>query len=201
MSCRSIGALLFTIPAIGCASLPYLLTESRDTIVAVDVALEPEPAAAGTGKTSYIPLVRGFVRSSEVHSLSAAVANVMATSRLEELNLKATPLDASPSLRRLEERMVEALRQFALNPETAEDFIVTPDGGEMSGDVIRAVERFVPASSGMNYRPQALSGPSPVDAVRRPEPQPLVGAAIFQLGRQGTAERRLWTWTGEAGAR
>jgi len=79
MSCRSIGALLFTIPAIGCASLPYLLTESRDTIVAVDVALEPDPAAAGTGKTSYIPLVRGFVRSSDVRSLSAAVANVMVT--------------------------------------------------------------------------------------------------------------------------
>jgi hypothetical protein len=203
MSCRRISALLFAMSAIGCAQLPYHLTFSRDTIVAVDVGLEPDaaPTAAGAGKSSYIPLGRGFVRSSDVHHLSAAVANVMATTRLEELNLKSTPLEASPALRRLEERMVEAFRLFALNPDTAEDFIVTPDGAEMSGDVISAVERYVPNSSGPNYRPQALVGPPSVEVATRLESRPAVGAAVYQLGRQGTAERRLWTWTGEAGAR
>ncbi len=201
MSCRRICALLLVISAIGCAPLPYLLTENRDTIVAVDVGLEPGASAGGGGQSSYIPLVRGFVRSSDVHMLSSAVANVMATTRLEDLSVKSAAPEVSPGLRRLEERMVEALRPFALNPETADEFIVTPDGAEMSDDVIRAIERFVPDSSGVNYRAQAVAGPAPVQAAKRLEPPPAAGAAIYQLGRQGTAERRLWTWTGEAGAR
>jgi hypothetical protein len=217
--------LLVALTATGCAALPYHLTNSRDTIVAIDVALEPDPVLAnraGTGK-SHISLVRGFVRSSDLQHVSALVAQVMATTNLEELNLKATgyrtgswngiegtamALEDSPALRRLEERMVEAVKQLALNAETAESFIVTPDGSRMTGEAIRAVERFVPDSSGVKFRPHAVVAAGQVETAKRLESQPFepftfkpVGAVVYQVGRLGVAERMLWSWTGEPGAR
>jgi hypothetical protein len=217
--------LSVALSAIGCAHLPYVLTETRDTIVAVDVALAPDAVLdnlASTGST-HITLVRGFVRSSEVDELSAVVANVMATSKLDAVNLTATgyrtgtwngvagtamTVDVSPALRRLEERMVEGFRPFAVNPESAKDFIVTADGARMSDETIRIVERFVPDASGLNFRPHALVGAAQQEAVKRLEAQPFkaftfkpAGAAVYQIGRSGTAERLLWTWTGEPGAK
>ena len=218
--------LLAALTTVGCAHLPYVLTENKDTIVAVDVALEPDAVLdnrASTGKT-HITLVRGFIRSSEVHLLSAAVANVMATTRFEDFNLTATgyrtgtwngvsgtamTVDGSPALRRLEERMVDAFRLFAVDDvETAEEFIVTPDGAEMDDDAMRAVERFVPDASGLNFRPHALVGSAQAEAAKKLESQQFApftfkpaGAAVYQLGRQGTAERLLWSWTGEPGAK
>ena len=214
-----LSLLSVALIAIGCAHLPYVLTQNRDTIVAVDVALEPDAtldSRASTGKT-HITLVRGFVRSSEVPELSAVVANVMATTRLDDVSLTATgyrtgtwngvagtamTVDLSPALRRLEERMVEGFRPFAVNPETAKEFIVTPDGTPMSDGTIRTVERFVPEASGPNYRPHALAGAAQQEAAKRLEGQQFAaftfsptGAAVHQIGRSGTAERLLWRWT------
>ena len=85
-------ALLATFLSAGCAHLPYVLPDSRDHIVAIDIALSPEMAVAGRATTQRgaITLVRGFVRSSDVARVSSAVAFVMATTRLQNLNLRAT---------------------------------------------------------------------------------------------------------------
>ena len=220
----TITSALLAVAAIGCAHLPYVLTENKDTIVGVDVSLEPDAVLdnrASTGRT-HITLVRGFIRSSDVHHLSAVVANVMATTRFENLDLTATgyrtgtwngvsgtamTVELSPSLRRLQERMAEGIRPFALNPETAKDFIVTPDSARMSDGTIRTIERFVPDASGLNFRPHALVGAAQQEAAKKLESQQFAaftfkaaGASVFQLGRVGTPERLLWTWNGEFGA-
>src|SRR6187551_1610275 len=123
------GALLAVSLAAGCAHLPYVLTDSRDHIVAIDVALSPDMAVGGRATTQRAPisLVRGFVRSSDVARVSSVVAFVMATTRLQDLTLRATGyqagnwnglagtalvLDPNEDLRRLEERMVAATRLF-----------------------------------------------------------------------------------------
>ena len=219
-----IGALLAIFLSAGCAHLPYVLTESRDHIVAIDVALSPDMAIAGraTNQRAPITLVRGFVRSSDVARVSSVVAFVMATTRLQNLNLRATGyqagnwngvsgtalvLDPTEDLRRLEERMVAATRPFRLKPEDAEEFIMTPDGSRMNGDTIEMVDLFVPNGAGVNYRPHIFVG-AQADAAKRASDQPAdqvsfrsVGAAIYQIGAHGVAERVLWNWTGEIGAR
>jgi hypothetical protein len=221
----ALGSLLVALTAIGCAGLPQFLKENNDKIVAIDVALQPDATLVDRTKApeSHITLVRRFVRASDVHSLSAAVANVLATTRLDQLNLKATGyrsdkwngvlgtvlvLEVSPELRRLEERMVDAVRMFAVNPESAESFIVTPDGIAMSDETIDAIERFVPEWSGVNYRAHVTTNAMPSADAKQLESQPFTaftfkpaGALVYQLGRAGTAERILWTWTGEYGAR
>ena len=214
--------------AAGCESLPYHLANSKDKIVAVDVALEPDatlatrtggPAAAAP----HITLVQRFVRESDLHHLAAVVANVMSETRMDQMDLRATGyrsgnwngvagtalvVDSTPELRRLQERIVEETRAFSLNPETAKSFIATPDGSSMPDKSITVVERWVPDASGVNYRPHVAVTPVQVDAARRAESQPFESitfkpatAAVYQLGAIGTAPRLLWTWTGEPGAR
>ncbi len=216
-------AAAMVLSAAGCAHLPYVLSQNHDKIVAIDVALQPDVTVGGRSDVvrGPITLVRQFVRASEVHDVSAQVAFVMATTRLQDLNLRsagyhsgtwngvagtALVLDATPELRRLEERMADALRVFRMTPEEAEEFIATPDGREMNDATIAAIESYIAEAGGVNYRPHILVGPAQSDAAKA-SGQPVetvfrsVTAAIYQLGSLGSAPRVLWTWNGDVGAR
>ena len=210
--------------AAGCAHLPYVLSQNHDKIVAIDVALQPDVTVGGRNDVVLGPitLVRQFVRASDVHVVSSQVAFVLATTRLQDLNLRsagyqsgtwngvsgtALVLDATQNLRRLEERMAEALRPFRLTVDDADDFIATPDGREMSDASIAAIERYIADAGGVNYHPHILVGPAQSDAAKT-QGQAVetvafrsVTAAIYQLGSLGSAPRVLWTWNGEVGAR
>ena len=118
-------------------------------------------------------------------------------------------LDANEDLRRLEERMVAATRPFRLTPEDAEDFIMTPDGSRMDDDMIEMIDRFVPDGAGVNY-PAAhlrrrLLRPTPPSALpisrSTRSPSGRWAPRSIRLVRRGVAERVLWNWTGEIGAR
>jgi hypothetical protein len=213
--------LLVALTAAGCAPLPYSLNFAKDNIVGIDVALESDVAFVDQPGASRarVTLVRHFVRASEVHEVSAAIGTVMASTNLANLRLRATGtrvenrngatstalvLEPSQELRRLEETVVAALRIFRSNPIDAREYVVTPEGARMSDDRIETVEDYVPAESGVNYRPFLLVDPSQADAAKRSTNQiavRAVGISIYQLGAQSTADRRLWTWTGEPGAR
>jgi hypothetical protein len=169
---------------VGCATgLPYHLNVSRDKIVGVDVALLRDAAqlTQAPAPESRVTLVRRFVRDSDLHDMSVAVGHVLSTSRLED----------AADLRRLEERLVEATRMFAVDASSARSYIATPDGSEMSGKAVERVTNFVPDSSGVNFRPQPPTAGTVAFA----------GASVYQLGRDGAADRVLWTWTREPGAR
>lgn len=219
------AGLVMALTATGCATLPIALEEARDNLVPIEVALEPDPALdnrANTGK-SHIALARHFIRGSDLHHVSSAIAQVMATTKLDTLNLTATGYQTanwngltgtamaiypSQELRRLEERIVDAIKMFVVDPETAEDFIDTSDGAAMRGNAIDHVRRFVPEYSGVNFRPHAMVNPAQSDAVKKLESQPfqqftfkVTTATVYQLDQQGIARRPLWTWTGEIGAR
>jgi hypothetical protein len=225
--CPLLGAVIsFSLTAAACAPLPYALNFAQDNIVGIDVALESDVAFADSpgAARSRITLARHFVRGSEVHELSAAIGTVMASTNLANLRLMPTGtrvetsrngatstalvLNPSQELRRLEEHVLASLRIFRSNPIDAEEYIVTPDGSRMSEDTIDNVERFLADESGVNYRPFLLVAASQADAAKRLPVRPAdavtvraVGVSIYQLGARGSADRLLWTWTGEPGAR
>jgi len=221
----SLVCSLVAFGAAGCAPLPYVLTDMKEKIVGIDVALEPDAALVDRthAPEARITLVRSFIRSTDVHSLSAAVAHVLATTDLEGMNLRASgyqsgnwngtsgtalTVDASPELRRLEEQMVAAVSPFILNTETARDFIVTADGSAMHGSAIDAIDHFVPESSGVNYRPHVIASSMQGDTAKRAQSQPFeaftfrpVGVSMYQIGGDGQSRRLLWKWNGEPGAK
>ena len=204
--------LISAIAVADCGSLPYFLTVHRDRIVAVDVALRPQTPGADDAR---VTLVRDFVRASDLHHLAAAVAGVMSMTRLEDVSVRLVPgspsnahvpagaaaIEASPDLRRLQERMVEATRAFSTDAAAAKDFISTPDGSRMSGDTIRAVATYVPERSGVNFQPFVATSSTPGQPPQSSDSFKAAGAAVYQLDRSGNAERVLWVWTGESGAK
>jgi hypothetical protein len=226
LAIRSVIPLTFvTLSIPGCATLPIALQDTRDHLVPIEVALEPDPALdnqANTGKT-HIALVRHFVRGRDLHHVSSVVAYVMSTTKLESLSLRATgyrtanwngvtgtamAIEPSQDLRRLADRLVENLHIFSEDPTTAEDFIVTTDGQSMRGSAIDAVRRFVPDFSGVNFRPHAMLSAAQTGNAKQLESQAFTpfafkaaSAAVYQLDREGVAQRALWVWTGEPGAR
>jgi hypothetical protein len=204
---RPLFFLVVALLAVDC-DWPYGLAYLRDNIVAVDVSLDASAAGAAdraASSSSHITLVRCFIRGSEVHPASAAVQNVLATSNLADLTLQSTGyrtgtwngvsgtamlIEPSPDLRRFEERMVDALRVFAIHTELQEEFIVTPEGASMNKRAINEVERFVPDSSGVNYRPMVMVGQARSTEAMSLKP---VGVSLYQLDRTGTAQRLLWS--------
>ena len=217
--------LLLAVIAAGCAPLPYALNFAQDKIVGIDVALESDVAFVDAGAMrSRVTLARHFVRASEVHEVSAAIGTLMGSTSLANLRLMPTGtrvttmrngasstdliLDPSQSLRHFEENVLAALSIFRSNPIDAEEYIATPDGSRMSEATIGAVEQFLAEESGVNYRPFLVLSPAHADAAKRLPSRVseaitlrAVGVSIYQLGSSGSADRLLWTWTGEAGAR
>ena len=218
--------LVVALVAAGCAPLPYALDFAQDKIVGIDVALESDVAFvdAPGAMRSRITLARHFVRAREVHEVSAAIGTVLASTNLANLRLLPTGtrvettrsgatstaliLDPSQDLRRFEERVVAALQIFRSNPLDAEQYVATPDGSRMSDATIDSIEGFLAEESGVNYRPFLLVAPSQADAAKRLTNQPAssvmvraTGVSIYQIGAQGSADRHLWSWTGEPGAR
>ena len=206
------GAGLVALTTTGCASWSHGRAQSRDSIVAIDVALERDASSSAEGRAS-VTLVQSLVRGSELHLLSAALGRVMATSTLQGLALTpsaprsdataqaaaSATTDVPHDLRRLQERVAEAVRPFSVDSETATSFIVALDGSPLMSDTFTAVERFVPDASGVNYVPRvsaAATGASGDPSAFRP-----VGLAIYQLGHAGTPPRKIWTWTRDDGAR
>jgi len=97
---------------------------------------------------------------------------------------------------------------FAVDPDSAESFIVTPDGSRMNGQTVDSIEEFVPEWSDVNFRPHVTTSSTQQASARPPESQPFealtfkpAGAPVYQLGPSGAPQRTLWTWTGESGAR
>jgi hypothetical protein len=190
---------LAAITAIGCSPKKYFSPDPRDTVVAIDVALEADrtPADPATAVKPHITLLQGVVRGSDLHDFTAAVAMVMATTDLDQLKVaasgaagQATAVDPSESLRRLHDRMVDAFRPFAVHADMVGAFVVTPAGAGESA--LAGITNYVPHASGVNYRPH-VAGAS---AIFKP-----MGAAMYQLDGAGNAQRVLWTWEGAEGAR
>jgi hypothetical protein len=188
-----------TLSAIGCSPKKYFSPDARDTVVAIDVALEADraPLDPSTAVKPHITLLQGVVRGSELHDFTAAVAMVMATTDLEQLRIKtagtpgpATALDPSESLRRLHDRVADAFRPFAVPADMVGAFVITPAGAPESG--LTSLTNFVPHGSGVNY------GPNVTGAAAAFKP---MGAAIYQLDGAGNAQRVLWTWDGSEGAK
>src|SRR4030095_16457515 len=156
----------------------------------------------GAAARSRITMVRRFVRSSEVHGVCSALGTIMGSPNLSNLELKtagprtesssgsrvtAVLLEPSEGLRRLEERMVDALHIFAENPAEAKEYIVTPDHSPMDHDAIAAIYNFVPDRSGVSFRPQILVAPAQADAAAGAVVVKAVGLSVYQVRRPATA--------------
>ena len=174
----------------------------------------PQGYSLDSAHTPHITLVQRFVRASDLEAVSAAVARVLETSRLSNLDIRISKymtapwgqvsiaaflVDSTPALRSFEQKIVDAVQPFAIKGGTADAFALAAGESTIDTQTISWVENFVPASSGRNYVPHITLGVAAKESVEALKAEPFDAftfkpreIAIYQLGNLGTAQKKLW---------
>lgn len=115
-----------------------------------------------------------------------------------DLGLVGIVIEPSVGLRRLQQKMVDAVASFAAANGTGEAFAPRPDGGAISQPTVDYVNTFVGQRSGANYHPHLTVGIGTRTFVDELKAEPFetftfraVSASLYQLGDYGVAQRKL----------
>jgi hypothetical protein len=203
-------------------------------IIAIDILIEPDATMIAHAKATnaelrqsypagfsldathapHITTVQRFVRASDLDQISAAVAKVLETERISDMQLTADGYAAlpwggvsivafkigpSPQLWSFEQKIVDAVQPFAVSAGTADAFVAPAGGASISKETIAWVEHFVPAESGENFHPHVTAGVAQAAFAESLKTKPFqaftfrpAGVAIYQLGNFGAAQKMLW---------
>lgn len=170
----------------------------------------------GHDQVAHITLVHRFVREKDLPAIEEAVAKVAAKERPLERQLTATGygysiwvglattvinIDRTPELDRFAADIVKAVEPFTVAQGTAAAFHTSRELPKIDDKIVTYVTKFVPNSSGDNYRPHVTIGVAHEEFVKQLKAEPFEkfefkpsGVAIYQLGNFGTAQKKLWAW-------
>jgi len=153
------------------------------------------------------------VRTADLDQVAMAVVDVLRTEQSMNWESKATGyhdlayqnlglvgivIEPTQDLRRLQQRIIEAVAPFAAAKGTGEAFAPRPDGRAISQPTVDYVNNFVGPSTGMNYHPHLTVGIGTRDFVDALKAEPFnafavraVSVSLYQLGDYGVAQRKL----------
>jgi 2'-5' RNA ligase len=173
----------------------------------------PDGFALDAQHAPHITLLQRFVPADSIDEVAERVSKVLQTEpqikwesratsyydlAYQNLGLVGIVVEPTEDLRRLQQRMIEAVAPFAAQNGTGDAFAPRPDGAPISQPTIDYVNSFVGPRTGMNYHPHLTVGIGTrafVDALKA-EPFAAftfqaVSASLYQLGDYGTAQRKL----------
>ena len=108
-------------------------------------------------------------------------------------------IEPTDDLRRLQQKIIDAVMPFSAKTGTVAAFMSADDGRDIQPDLIDYVENFVSIGSGKKFNPHVTIGVAGSDADLKTilaEPFELfsfspAGASVFHLGTFGTARKEL----------
>lgn len=161
----------------------------------------------------HITLLQAFVPTAALDRVQSVTAAALASERpgvwslrgvrydflpLGELGVAGIVVDPSEDLRRLQAKVVEAVRPFIATGGTAAAFATTPEAPQVNQPTIDYVTTFIDQASGARFNPHVTIGVAPQAYLRGMLAEPfepfafdVAGAAIYQLGDFGTARRPM----------
>jgi len=173
----------------------------------------PDGFALDANHAPHITILQGFVRREDLEQIARAVAEVLRTGPPMKWESKATGyydlayknlglvgivIEPTQDLRRLQQRIIDAVAPFAAEKGTAEAFAPRLDGGSISQPTVDYVNNFVGPRTGMNYHPHLTVGIGTrdfVDALKAEPFEPFTfraaSVSLYQLGDFGVAQRKL----------
>jgi hypothetical protein len=174
----------------------------------------PQGFALDATHAPHISILHGFVSTRDLDKVYAAVGKVVASEHPQEWRLPAvgyevTPwqahvlisikLQRNPELSGLQSKLVAALTPYLAAQGSPEAFVRTPDSEGIEASTIDYVKTFAQKMTGDHYQPHITAGVSSTalaQMLRSEQPAPLVvtsaAVAFYQLGRFGTARKKLW---------
>jgi hypothetical protein len=179
----------------------------------------PEGFALDELHKPHITLLQRYVRTADLDDVFAAVEALTHLQALHRLTFRAKcirhmPVAAvpghglaaiivtpGPEVFELQSALIGAVTPFAGTGGTAAAFVTTPDEPAINADTLTYVERYVPDHSGANFVAHLTIGLAAIDSLARIETQSFpafdfcpAGIAVYQLGNNGTARRKLRSW-------
>lgn len=180
----------------------------------------PEGFALDSSHQPHITLLQRYVRTTELETVFGVIGNVTQSRDISTLSFRAKALrhmpvgalpgigiaaivvSPSPAVLQLQSALIDALKSFTASGGTAEAFETTPQDREINVDTLAYVENFVSDHSGSNYISHLTIGLAPLAVLGKIEAQPFdeftffpSGFAVFKLGNNGTARRKLKGWS------
>jgi hypothetical protein len=170
----------------------------------------------------HVSCLQRFVKTADLDKVYQAVGRALAAERPASLKLKAhkyyfLPANEGPlkglglagivveptnDLIRLQNKLIEAVAPFTAKTGTAAAFVTTKEAPDINQQTIDYVTTFVPARTGNNFNPHVSTGIGPQDFLKKLLEEKFdaftfspSGAAVYQLGNFGTAQKKLKTWT------
>jgi 2'-5' RNA ligase len=174
----------------------------------------PQGFALDADHAPHITLLQRFVRSADLDAIANAVKGVLQTEpslkwetraiglyALVEgsLGLAGIVIEPTPDLRRLQQKVIDAVAPFPVEQGTAEAFAPRPDSAAIGRATVDYVDTFAGLRTGTNYHPHLTIGIGTrdfVDALKaepfEPFPVRADSVSMYQLGDYGTARRKLY---------
>lgn len=173
----------------------------------------PDGFALDANHAPHLTLLQRFVRTADLDAVANAVAEVLRTERSMNWESKATGyydlayqnlglvgivIEPTEDLRRLQQRLIDAVASFAAEMGTGEAFAPRPDGGAISQPTVDYVNHFVGLRTGMNYHPHLTVGIGTRGFVDALKAEPFeaftfraVSVSLYQVGDYGVAQKKL----------
>ena len=185
----------------------------------------PEGFALDATHAPHITVLQRYVRTPELEPVLDAVGAVVAGADLGALTLHAAAISHSewdtpgigmaslmlgrdPRLLALQGRLIAAIAPFASPAGTAEAFVTDPEEPGINATTVAYVAHFVPDHCASSYEAHLSIGMARRRDLEALEAEPFEpfdvhaeAFAVYQLGNNGTARRRLRAWPAEESRR
>jgi phosphoglycolate phosphatase-like HAD superfamily hydrolase len=173
----------------------------------------PDGFALDATHVPHITILQRFVRTEDLDEVANAVAEVLRTEQsmkwesfatgyydlaYKNLGLVGIVIEPTQDLRRLQQRIIDAVAPFAVEKGTGEAFAPRPDGGAIGQPTVDYVNNFVGPRTGLNYHPHLTVGIGTRDFVDALKAEPFeaftiraVSVSLYHVGDYGVAQKKL----------
>lgn len=174
----------------------------------------PDGFALDANHAPHITMLQRFVRTADLDAVAKAVAEVLRTEQSlnwetkaigyyaltdKDLRLVGIVIEPTEDLRRLQQRIIDAVAPFAVEKGTGEAFAPRLDGGAIGQPTVDYVNNFVGPRTGTNYHPHLTVGIGTSDFLDALKAEPFeaftvraISVSLYQVGDYGVAQRKLY---------
>ena len=177
------------------------------------LAVYPEGFALDADHQPHITLLQRFVRTADLNDVYTAANAVLAGENPTTWTLTASKAYYIPSppigaagivveptadLLRLQQKLIDAIAPYTVPSGTVDAFASAQQGRDIQEFLVQYVATYVPGASGENFNPHVTTGAGPQSYLDEMMAEPFealsfspTGAAVYQLGTFGTAQKKL----------
>lgn len=173
----------------------------------------PKGFALDATHHAHVTMLQQYVRTVDLDKVYAAVNEILASEKptswklnafkyyyipLPPLGLAGIVVQPTDDLRRLQQKLVEAIGPFKAETGTAAAFFTTAEEPDVNKPTIDYVAAFVQIATGKNFNPHVTIGVATEVYLKEMLAAPFepftfspAGASVYQLGDFGTARKEL----------